>query len=142
MKIKYPKLVEDAFKVASQHGQIDPSKVNDVKSQIYRAMVERGVLSELGEPTQLAVQMGIAGGLDPVADESHAEISLAEFKREWPIYAEFEDSHFLLIDGEWMADAYVIKVLAYRKLDDPNGTPEERLEAEKMIRKIDDSNAE
>lgn len=139
MKIVYPKLVEDAFKVASQHGQIDPRRVNDVKSQIYRIMVDRGVLSELGEPTQLAVQMGIAGGLDPVADKNHTELSLSEFKRQWPMYGEFDDSHFLLIDGEWMSDAYVIKVLAYRKLEDPNGTPEERLEAEEMIRKIEES---
>ena len=42
MKIIYPKLVEDAFVIASQRGQIAAEKVNDVKSQIYQIMVEKG----------------------------------------------------------------------------------------------------
>lgn len=38
MKIIYPKLVEDAFTVANQHGQIALGKENDVKAQIYQIM--------------------------------------------------------------------------------------------------------
>lgn len=135
MKIKYPKLVEDAFTVAKQHGKIAPGKENDVKARIYQVMVDRGMLNELGEPTQLAVDEGIAGGLG----FTNRLGSLEEFKRLWPMYAEFDNSHFMLIDGEWMTDSYVIKILATRKLEDPDSTSEERLQAEEMLQQIEDS---
>ncbi|KIO95201.1 hypothetical protein [Levilactobacillus brevis] len=135
MKIKYPKLVEDAFTVAKQHGKIAPGKENDVKARIYQVMVDRGMLNELGEPTQLAVDKGIAGGLGFTNQLG----SLEEFKRRWPMYAEFDNSHFMLIDGEWMTDSYVIKILATRKLEAPDSTSEERLQAEEMLQQIEDS---
>ncbi|ANN47753.1 hypothetical protein A6F53_00145 [Levilactobacillus brevis] len=139
MKIIYPKLVEDAFVIASQRGQIAAEKVNDVKSQIYQIMVEKGVLNELGEPTRLALKMGIIERSAPVSSEPSLAVSLADFKRQWPVYAEFKDSHFMLIDGEWMADTYVVKELATRRLADPKSTPEQRLEAQSMLQKIENS---
>ncbi|WP_373879549.1 hypothetical protein [Levilactobacillus brevis] len=139
MKIVYPKLVEDAFVIATQRGQIAPEKANDVKSQIYQVMVEKGVLNELGEPTRLALEMGLIDDSEPVSDEPNLVVSLTDFKRQWPVYSEFEDNHFTLIDGEWMADAYVVKVLATRRLEDPTSTPKQRLEAQSMLQQIEDS---
>lgn len=139
MKIIYPKLVEDAFVIATQRGQIAPGKANDVKSQIYQVMVEKGVLNELGEPTRLAFEMGLVERSEPVSSEPNQVVSLADFKRQWPAYSEFKDSHFILIDGEWMADAYVVKVLATRRLADPTSTPEQRLEARSMLQQIEDN---
>jgi len=135
VKIIYPKLVEDAFAVANQHGQIAPGKENDVKAQIYQIMVDRGMLDELGEPTQLAVDKGIAGGLGPNSQLN----SLAEFKRQFPIYGEFDDSHFKRLNGEWMADTYVIKAICQATIADPTSEPEQRLQAEEMLQQIEDS---
>ncbi|MDA0409623.1 hypothetical protein PBR71_02780 [Levilactobacillus brevis] len=134
MKIIYPKLVEDAFTVANQHGQIAPGKENDVKAQIYQIMVNRGMLDELGEPTQLAVDKGIAGGLGP-----NSQLNLlAEFKRQFPIYGEFDDSHFKRLNGEWVADVYVIKTICKATLADPHSTPEQQVEARVILRQIKD----
>ncbi|KJW11623.1 hypothetical protein [Levilactobacillus spicheri] len=134
MKIIYPKLVEDAFTLANQHGQIAPGKENDVKAQIYQIMVNRGMLDELGEPTQLAVDKGIAGGLGPNSQLN----SLAEFKRQFPIYGEFDDSHFKRLNGEWVADAYVIRAVCKATLADPHSTPEQQVEAKVILRQIKD----
>lgn len=134
MKIIYPKLVEDAFAVANQHGQIAPGKENDVKAQIYQIMVDRGMLDELGEPTQLAVDKGIAGGLGPNSQLN----SLAEFKRQFPIYGEFDDSHFKRLNGEWVADTYVIKAICQATLADTHSTPEQQVEAKAILRQIKD----
>ncbi|OOV22582.1 hypothetical protein LG101_03590 [Levilactobacillus brevis] len=130
----YPKLVEDAFTVAKQHGQIAPGKENDVKAQIYQIMVDRGMLDELGEPTQLAVDKGIAGGLGPNSQLN----SLAEFKRQFPIYGEFDDSHFKRLNGEWVADAYVIRAVCKATIADPHSTPEQQVEAKAILRQIKD----
>lgn len=135
MKIIYPKLVEDAFTVANQHGQIAPGKENDVKARIYQVMVDRGMLNELGEPTQLAVDKGIADGLGPNTQSD----SLVEFKRQFPIYREFDDSHFKRLNGEWMADTYVIKAICQATIADPTSEPEQRLQAEEMLQQIEDS---
>lgn len=134
MKIIYPKLVEDAFTVANQHGQIAPGKENDVKAQIYQIMVNRGMLDELGEPTQLAISSGIAGGLGPSSQLD----SLAEFKRQFPIYGEFDDSHFKRLNGEWVADTYVIKAICQATLADTHSTPEQQVEAKVILRQIKD----
>lgn len=134
MKIKYPKLVEDAFTVAKQHGKIAPGKENDVKARIYQVMVGKGMLNELGEPTQLAVDKGIADGLGPDTQSD----SLVEFKRQFPIYGEFDDSHFKRLNGEWMADAYVIKAICKATVSDPTSEPEQRLQAEEMLQQIRD----
>lgn len=134
MKIIYPKLVEDAFTVANQHGQIAPGKENDVKAQIYQIMVNRGMLDELGEPTQLAVDKGIAGGLGPNSQLN----SLAEFKRQFPIYGEFDDSHFKRLNGEWVADAYVIRTVCKATIADPHSTAEQQVEAKVILRQIKD----
>ncbi|WP_125573929.1 hypothetical protein [Levilactobacillus huananensis] len=135
MKIKYPKLVEDAFTVAKQHGKIAPGKENDVKARIYQVMFDRGMLNELGEPTQLAVDKGIADGLGPNTQSD----SLVEFKRQFPIYREFDDSHFKRLNGEWMADTYVIKAICQATIADPTSEPEQRLQAEEMLQQIEDS---
>ncbi|GEO75443.1 hypothetical protein FD30_GL002016 [Levilactobacillus namurensis DSM 19117] len=134
MKIIYPKLVEDAFAVANQHGQIAPGKENDVKAQIYQIMVDRGMLDELGEPTQLAINSGISGGLGPSSQLD----SLAEFKRQFPIYGEFDDSHFKRLNGEWVADTYVIKAICQATLADTHSTPEQQVEAKAILRQIKD----
>ena len=90
-------------------------------------------MNELGEPTQLAINSGIAGGLGPSSQLD----SLAEFKRQFPIYGEFDDSHFKRLNGEWMVDAYVIRAICKATIADPHSTPEQQVKANVIFRQIE-----
>ncbi|AYM03668.1 hypothetical protein [Levilactobacillus yiduensis] len=137
MRIVYPQLVEDAYKVAAQAGTIKPDKVNDVKAQIYRIMVQKGMLNEDGSPTQKAIDTGIANGLNEDSQDDCDPDTVAELKQLYPMYEGFNDKHFLKTNEGWVVDGQVIRSVANQVLHDPDSTAKQRQAAYAMLQQVE-----
>lgn len=92
MEIIYPPLVEDslAFHLANQ----EVSLVD--KAEMYSLMVKKGILLEIGEPTQEAIEKGWVK--DFYEEEN---LTLEEFLKIYPIFHTFDLDSLQLIDGFW-----------------------------------------
>ena len=66
------------------------------KSTFYRSMVERGIITETGLPTQQAIENGLVK--DYYEDQG---LSFDEFIRIYPIFEEYDKELFQCIDGYW-----------------------------------------
>lgn len=110
MKIKYPKMVEQAFDILSKSVPLNMAKANSIKADIYRELVAEGALDENGQPTQLAFDKGLIDG--------GRHQTLAEYKREFPQLKGFSSDHFKYTTDGWGFDNYVMRSLAYKTLAD------------------------
>lgn len=108
MKIKYPQLVETAFDILSKSVPLNMAKANSIKADIYRELVDEGVLDSNGWPTQLAFDKGLI--------DSGQHQTLAEYKREFPQLKGFSSDHFKFTTAGWGVDNYVMRSLAYKQL--------------------------
>lgn len=92
MEIIYPPLVEESINF---HLKERSKEISD-KAEMYQLMVERGIISETGEPTPEAIEKGW------VKDFYEAEdLSLEDFLTLYPIFNKYDLTDFQLIDGFW-----------------------------------------
>ncbi|MGM0253131.1 hypothetical protein IGJ99_000685 [Enterococcus sp. AZ095b] len=131
MQIIYPPLVEQAFQFITSQG------IKATKDQLYKQMVEDGILTETGGPTKKAIDQGIVA----VYQQKHE--TLKEFKKEYPIFKGYGRSEFTQQDGIWYVSQKIIKDVQaildandcdidifnqirtyfdYRNYDDPHGS--------------------
>ncbi|AKP63731.1 prophage Lp4 protein 12 [Levilactobacillus koreensis JCM 16448] len=137
MKIVYPSLVEDAYNIAAQEGTIIPGKENDVKAQIYRIMVQKGMLNEDGSPTQKAIDKGFVASFSQNEHGEYEPDTVAGLKRMYPMYEGYSDDHFIQTENGWAADSYVIRGVANQVLGDPDSTESQRQTAYAMLRQLE-----
>ncbi|WP_251952351.1 hypothetical protein [Levilactobacillus brevis] len=138
MKVIYPSLVEQSFDLyVKQYGTVLPSKVNKLKSYIYKALVKNGVLDQNGDPTQKAKDDGLVGSFTPNEYGEYEPESVRDLKLMYPMYAQFSDNHFMKSSQGWLADAYVIRSVANQALNDPSSNEEQRQNAYKMLEQLD-----
>lgn len=92
MEIIYPPLVEESINFHLK----ERSKEISEKADMYRLMVERGIILENGEPTPEAIEKGW------VKDFYEAEdLSLEDFLALYPVFNRYDLADFQLIDGFW-----------------------------------------
>lgn len=134
MQIIYPPLVEQAFQFITSQG------IEITKDQLYKKMVEDGLLTETGDPTKKAIDQGIVD----VYQQKHE--TLKEFKKEYPIFNDYKKSEFTQQGGIWYVSQKIIKDVQaildandcdidtfnqirtyfdYRNYDDPHGSIDE-----------------
>lgn len=139
MKVIYPSLVEQAFDIyVKQYGTVAASKVNKLKSCIYRALIKNGVLDQNGDPTQKAKDDGLVGSFTPKKDGEYEPETVRDLKLMYPMYAKFSDDHFMKSSQGWLADAYVIRSISSQVLNDPASDEEQRKNAYEMLKQLDD----
>lgn len=109
---KYPPLVEQAYSLMLKKGHPQP------KEQIFKTLVNEGMLNSDGTPTDQAIERGWVGQADP-------NDPIAKFKLDNPLFSCISDKHFFIDDdGEVMIDAIGTKKVAEMVLDDPNASDE------------------
>lgn len=91
MEIIYPPLVEQGLKY-----YLETTKHSLDKSAFYRSMVEKGIITETGLPTQQAIENGLVK--DYYEDEG---LSFDEFLKIYPVFEEYDEKLFQYIDGYW-----------------------------------------
>ncbi|GMA46640.1 hypothetical protein [Tetragenococcus muriaticus] len=92
MEIIYPPLVEQSVKYHLQANKQET--VN--KAEIYRAMVERGILTENGQPTDYALKNG---WIKDFYEEE--DLSFEMFLDIFPIFKSYDAGLFQIVDGFW-----------------------------------------
>ena len=138
MKVIYPSLVEQSFDLyVKQYGTVLPSKVNKLKSYIYKALVKNGVLDQNGDPTQKAKDDGLVGSFTPNEHGEYEPESVRDLKLMYPVYAQFSDKHFMKSSQGWLADTFVIRSVSNQILNDPSSNEEQRQNAYKMLEQLD-----
>lgn len=132
MKITYPPLVEQSFKEMRLRG------LNVTKQEVYTKMVESHLIDENGQPTQFALDNGLVDEFQPDINGDYEPVTLIAFKRYYPEYAQFSDSHFTHTERGWAVDAYVVRALANQTLNDPDSTLDARQSAYELLRCADE----
>lgn len=88
--IKYPNLIEQAYNQLKKEG------FSVTKAQVYKRMLNIGMIEKDGMPTQKALDNGlIESPQDPIK----------MFKAQYPIFSIVDDKHFKVIDGIVKIDA-------------------------------------
>lgn len=94
MKIYYPPLVEQADSFIAKYKRSKNYKV--AKSDVYRLLVSRQILSENGAPTAEAIANGY------VKDYYEAiDLTFEAFLTLYPVFEQFDLALFRKIDGFW-----------------------------------------
>lgn len=91
MEIIYPPLVEEGLKY-----YLEKTKQSLDKSTFYRSMVEKGIITETGLPTQHAIENGLVK--DYYEDEG---LSFDGFLKIYPVFEEYDEEVFQCINGYW-----------------------------------------
>ncbi|GMA07731.1 hypothetical protein GCM10025886_08820 [Tetragenococcus halophilus subsp. flandriensis] len=92
MEIIYPPLVEQSIQY---HTQGNEQKTIS-KAEMYRSMVEKGILTENGLPTDYALENGWIK--DFYEDEL---LSFEAFLKIYPVFKNYDPELFQIIDGFW-----------------------------------------
>lgn len=88
--IKYPNLIEQAY------NQLKKDGFSVTKAQVYKRMLDIGVIEKDGTPTQNALNAGlIESPTNPIR----------MFKAQYPIFSIVDDKHFKVVDGIVKIDA-------------------------------------
>ena len=122
--IKYPMLVEQAY------NQLIAGGLKPRKDKLYKVLVDEGMIDELGNPTQAALDDGLVkiAGDDPIK----------QFKAENPVMANIPDQHFKVKNGRILMDCFAVKKAATTVLNDPESTPEQLESARSLLDQVDD----
>ncbi|MFG5501770.1 hypothetical protein ACFJYO_15370, partial [Enterococcus faecalis] len=72
--IVYPSLVEQSYQFMCEQG------IEVTKAEVYKMMIQEGLLTETGNPTNEAIRQGL------VTEFNQAHATLAEFKKEYPVF--------------------------------------------------------
>lgn len=97
MKIVYPPLVEQSYQFITQQG------ISVTKADVYQMMVSEGMLTQTGDPTKKALELGI------VTEYKQQHRTLKEFKQEYPIFRGYPVKEFTQQDGVWYVSQDVIE---------------------------------
>lgn len=131
MEFEYPTLVEQMYKaMRAQHLAV-------TKQEVYTQMIEAHMIDENGNPTQMAVDNGLIEGYQTNSAGELEPISLVEFKRQNPGYAQFDDCHFTHTAEGWAVDGFIVRAIANFMLADPNTGRKQRKVAKQMLKKAD-----
>lgn len=88
--IKYPNLIEQAYNQLKKNG------FSVTKAQVYKRMIDIGMIEKDGTPTQNALNAGlIESPTNPIR----------MFKAQYPIFSIVDDKHFKVVDGIVKIDA-------------------------------------
>lgn len=123
MNIKYPHLVEDAYKKLFK-------AAGKTKAETYNTLLEAGLIHEDGTPTQKAIDDGL---VTPDIKATRIEQEKANF----PKLRQFDDAHFSVIGNKVYVDDYVRLELAKQTLKDPFATGRAKAFARKEIEYLD-----
>lgn len=117
-------LVEQAY------NQLIAGGLKPRKDKLYKVLVDEGMIDELGNPTQAALDDGLVeiAGDDPIK----------QFKAENPVMANIPDQHFKVKNGQVMMDCFAVKKAATTVLNDPESTPEQLESARSLLDQVDD----
>lgn len=136
MKIVYPSLVEQAFKMIRDNGE-DVSHPNDLKARLYKDMVAGGLLNPDGTPTRKSIDEGLVAGFSQDDQGEYEPDTVAGLKLMYPMYEGFNDNHFTKTEQGWAADSYVIRGVANQVLSDPDSTESQRQTAYAMLQQLE-----
>ena len=120
--IKYPPLVEQAYSHFLSIG-LRPNK-----DKLYKMLVDEGIIDELGNPTQQAINEGLV----EVASNNPIE----RFKAENPLVAHIPDEHFKVQNNQVLMDCYAVRVASTTILNDPTTTQEQKDNAQSLLDKV------
>ena len=120
--IKYPPLVEQAYSHFLSIG-LRPNK-----DKLYKMLVDEGMIDELGNPTQQAINEGLV----EVASNNPIE----RFKAENPLVAHIPDEHFKVQNNQVLMDCYAVRVAATTILNDPTAPQEQKENAQSLLDKV------
>ncbi|MCF1797925.1 hypothetical protein LZD79_07405 [Lactobacillus mulieris] len=103
MQIYYPPLVEQACRFF--YGSSDVSV--EMKTTIYKMLIEEKLLDENGNPTEYALKKGLILRREEVPD-----LSFDEFLELYPVFKRFPASNFRKIGGFWeIKTEFAIRIL-------------------------------
>lgn len=91
-------------------------------------LVVEGMIDELGNPTQRAIDEGLI----EVAKSNPIE----RFKAGNPLFAHIPDEHFKVHKGQVLMDCYALKTASTTVLNDPEATAEQKENAQSLLDKI------
>lgn len=120
--IKYPPLVEQAYSHFLSIG-LRPNK-----DKLYKMLVDEGMIDELGNPTQQAINEGLV----EVASNNPIE----RFKAENPLVAHIPNEHFKVQNNQVLMDCYAVRVAATTILNDPTAPQEQKENAQSLLDKV------
>ncbi|MCH5385257.1 hypothetical protein DKZ23_11065, partial [Limosilactobacillus reuteri] len=91
----------------------------------YKMLVDEGMIDELGNPTQRAIDEGLieVAGNNPIE----------RFKAENPLVAHISDEHFKVQNNQVLMDCYAVRVTATTILNDPTATQEQKENAQSLL---------
>ncbi|MGX7195130.1 hypothetical protein [Enterococcus olivae] len=92
MNIIYPPLVEESI----QFHFLGKEREQAPKAAMYRMMVEKGIITENGSPTEAALQNG---WIKDFYEEEN--LSFQEFIELYPLFEQYDSELFQKIDGFW-----------------------------------------
>ncbi|PWT35168.1 hypothetical protein DKZ22_07425 [Limosilactobacillus reuteri] len=120
--IKYPPLVEQVYSHFLSIG-LHPSK-----DKLYKMLVDEGMIDELCNPTQRAIDEGLieVAGNDPIE----------RFKAENPLVAHIPDEHFKVQNNQVLMDCYAVRVAATTILNDPTAPQEQKENAQSLLDEV------
>lgn len=120
--IQYPPLVEQAYSYFLSIG-LHPNK-----DKLYKMLVDEGMIDELGNPTQRAIDKGLV----EVASNNPIE----RFKAENPLMAHIPNEHFKVQNNQVLMDCYAVRVASTTILNDPTATQEQKENAQSLLDKV------
>ena len=120
--IQYPSLIEQAYNHLLSIG-LHPNK-----DKLYKMLVVKGMIDELGNPTQRAIDEGLI----EVAKSNPIE----RFKAGNPLFAHIPDEHFKVHKGQVLMDCYALKTVSTTVLNDPEATAEQKENAQSLLDKV------
>ena len=120
--IKYPMLVEQAY------NQLIAGGLKPRKDKLYKMLVDEGMIDELGNPTQAAIDSGLV----EIAEND----PIKQFKAENPVMANIPDQHFKVDNGRILMDCFAVKQAATTVLNYPEATAEQRDSAQHLLDQV------
>lgn len=120
--IQYPPLVEQAYSYFLSIG-LHPNK-----DKLYKMLVDEGMIDELGNPTQRAIDKGLV----EVASNNPIE----RFKAENPLMAHIPNEHFKVQNNQVLMDCYAVRVASTTILNDPSATQEQKENAQSLLDEV------
>ena len=121
--VKYPTLVEQAY------NQLIAGGLKPRKDKLYKMFVDEGMIDELGNPTQAAIDSGL---IEPAGDDL-----IKQFKAENPVMASIPDQHFKVKDGKILMDCFAAEKAATTVLIDPEETAEQQEHARNLLEQVE-----
>lgn len=119
MKIVYPPLVEQSVTYHSNEGIS--------KAEMYRSMVEKGIITENGLPTPYALENG---WIKDFYEEEN--LSFESFLAMYPIFEQYDQDLFKLVDGFWEIPVTLKKELL-QELASGNFDYDEKIQIEEYL---------